>query len=196
MTDTAGPKPYEQSPEPRKSRKVYWIVGSLILAAVVLGTCVNGGIKAFKAVSARSAATDEIVRQFMADGLPPASDPIYSRRIEITQKAVDDTDRYIRQYGAVTEFSSPNCTIRSAANTDAAKSGTFADCAMSVVSEESPGRVTVQWVREDDAWKIIGFNVTYSDQSVLLDKAEQADKILPDTPEAAAEDQTDPAAEE
>ena len=178
MTDTAGPKPYEQSPEPRKSRKVYWIVGSLILAAIVLGTCVNGGIKAFKAVSARSAATDEIVRQFMADGLPPAS------------------DRYIRQYGAVTEFSSPNCTIRSAANTDAAKSGTFADCAMSVVSEESPGRVTVQWVREDEAWKIIGFNVTYSDQSVLLDKAEQADKILPDTSEAAAEDQTDPAAEE
>lgn len=196
MTDTAGPKPYEQSPEPRKSRKVYWIVGSLILAAIVLGTCVNGGMKAFKAVSARSAATDEIVRQFMADGLPPASDPIYSRRIEITQKAVDDTNRYIRQYGAVTEFSPPNCTVRSAANTDAAKSGTFADCAMSVVSEESPGRVTVQWMREEEVWKIIGFNVAYSDQSVLLDKAEQADKLLPEMPEAAAEDQMDPAAEE
>ncbi|MBU1287091.1 MAG: hypothetical protein KJ871_05135 [Alphaproteobacteria bacterium] len=196
MTEAAGSKPYEQSPEPRKSRKVYWIVGSLILSAIVLGTCINGGMKAYKAVSARNTATDALVRQFLTDGLPPATDPIYSRRIEITQKAVDDTDRYIRLYGAVTEYGAPGCTVRSAANTEAAKSGTFGDCAMSVVSEKSPGRVTVQWVREDDDWKVIGFNVAYSDQSVLLDKAEQADEFLlepdqpvaPSEPDAATED--------
>ena len=192
MSDTTGPQPYEQSRPPRKSRKVFWIVGGLVIATVLLGTCINGGVKAFQAVSARSEATDKLVRQYFADGLPAATDPIYSRRIEITQKAVDDTNRYIRQYGAVSEFSDAACNVRSAANTDAAKSGTFADCTLTVVSEHSPGVVSVQWVREDEMWKIIGMNVTYSDQRVLLDKAEQADAKS----EAAAEPETDTAAEE
>ena len=92
----------------------------------------------------------------------------------------------------MSEFSDAACNVRSAANTDAAKSGTFADCTLTVVSEHSPGVVSVQWVREDEMWKIIGMNVTYSDQRVLLDKAEQADAKS----EAAAEPETDTAAEE
>lgn len=187
MSDTAGLQPYEQSPKPRKSRKVFWIVGGLILVAVGLGTCIKGGIGLFEVVADRNEATESLVRVWLSDGLPDAADPIYAQRGNISQDMIENASRYIRQYGEVSEFSAAGCNVRKAANIDSSQSGTFADCGMTVVSEHSPGVVQVQWVKEDETWKVLGFNVAYSDQSVLLDKAERADEMrTEEAPEAAA----------
>lgn len=174
MTQTPeAPLGYAQQP-PKKSRAWMWIVGSLVLAAVVLGTCVKGAMTGFSAMSDRAAASKEMTSQFLKEGLLPADDPIYSRRAGVTPEAVEQLNRLVRQFGALEEVSDAVCGVRTAANTDPSKAGTFATCNLTAQTEFSPATVVLIWVREDESWKIYAFNVNYTDQSILLDRAEQA----------------------
>ena len=159
-----------------------WVFALIALGVIGLGTCVYGGVKMFGAISERSTASVEVAKAYMKDGLPAADDPIYSRRMGITQEKVDSTNRFFSQFGRVSEYSDATCNLKSSANTNAAKSGTFATCVLQIQAEHSPGTVTVTWVREDEAWKLGGFYVNFHDNSVLMDKAEKLDAL-----EAASE---------
>lgn len=177
MTETSDPRPYEQIPPPRKSRRVWWILGGLALVLILLGTCIKGGIDAFGAINARSQATTELAKDFMANGLAAADDPIYSRRAGVTPEAVENLNRLIGQYGKTSAFTSPTCGMVSSANINAAASGTFSTCTLSAKAELSPVDITVQWVREDETWKLLGFQINYTDNTVLLEKAERLDAL-------------------
>jgi hypothetical protein len=175
-----GSADYQHIPPKRKSRTLWWVLGGGLLALLVLGTCINSGVKAFKALGARGDASREMAKRLLEDGFPNVGDPIYSSRVSATQEQVDKINRYIGHFGRVTEYGEPQCTLRSAANMDKSKSGTFADCVLAIQAEHSPGRVTINWVRESEEWKLFGAHVTFTDQSVLLDKAEQVDSRAPD----------------
>lgn len=167
---------YAQAAPQRKSRKLWWIVGGLVLVAVLLGTCVKGGMDLFAAVTARNAATEEFARKALTDGLPAADDPVYARRAGVTQEAVDSSTRYMKQFGAASEFSGATCSMQTLANSNPAESGTFGNCSMTAMSEHSPVNIFVRWVREDEQWKIFHFNASYTDQTVLVEKAEELDR--------------------
>lgn len=177
MNQTPADPDYAIAPPPRKSRRLWWIIGGLAVVAVLLATCVKGGLDVFAAISARAEASKTLAEQVMQAGLPAAGDPVYARRAEITQEAVDSANRYMRQFGSVSGFSDAVCQIHSAANTDANQSGTFANCALSAAAEHSPVNISVRWVREDETWKLFGFSADFPDQSVLLDKAEALDRL-------------------
>ncbi|MDP3459344.1 MAG: hypothetical protein Q8S09_08730 [Hyphomonas sp.] len=176
MRNTPDVPPYADAAPQRKSRRGWWILGGLGLAAVLLGMCVKGGVDLFAAIGERSAASVAIAKQFTASGLPTASDPIYSRRSGVNDDAVEKVNRLIAQFGSVSDFTDASCTLNSAANTNATESGTFANCALSANSDLSPVDITVRWIREDEAWKLLAFNLNYTDQSLLLDKAEELDR--------------------
>jgi hypothetical protein len=173
MNDTPA---YAQAAPQRKSRRKWWIAGSLVVVAVLLGTCIKGGMDLFAAVSARTKATENLVRSAMKDGLPSTDDPVYARRAGVTQEAIDTTNRYMKQFGRVSGFSDAVCEIVSAANTDPVQSGTFGNCSMTATAERSPVVIEVRWVREDEAWKLLFFNAGFTDQTVLLEKAEELDR--------------------
>jgi len=176
MTDNKpGAADYQYAPPKRKSYKVWWIVGGVVLALILLGSCVRGGVSLYQAIGERLEATRDLAERVMEDGLPPVGDPIYSRRLEVTQTDVDKMNRYIRHFGQVTEYGEPGCNMRSTADINKEKSGTFADCALTIEAEKSPGVVTINWVKDDEDWKVWGIHVRFSDQTVLLDKADQAD---------------------
>ena len=110
---------------------------------------------------------------------PLGEDRITSYNVCYTKllRKVDNINRFFAQFGPVSEYSVPNCTMNTTANTDAAKSGTFATCVLQIQAEHSPGTVTVTWVREDETWKLGGFYVNFHDNSVLMDKAEKLDAL-------------------
>lgn len=168
--------PYAQTAPQGKSRKRWWIAGILLIVAVLLGTCIKGGMDLFAAVSARNAATEDFARRALTDGLPAADDPVYSRRAGVTQEAVDAADRYMQQFGAVSDFSGAMCSMVTSANSNPAESGTFGNCTMTAMSEHSPVNIFVRWVREDELWKIFQFKADFTDQTVLLEKAEELDR--------------------
>lgn len=173
MNDTPA---YAQAAPQRKSRKVWWIAGILLVVAVLLGTCVKGGMDLFAAVTARNAATEEFARQVLTEGLPPADDAVYARRAGVTQEAVDASNRYMQQFGAVSDFSGAMCSMQTLANSNPAESGTFGNCSMTATAEHSPVNIFVRWVREDELWKIFHFTASYTDQTVLIEKAEELDR--------------------
>jgi hypothetical protein len=173
MNDTPA---YAQAAPQRKSRRKWWIAGILLGVVVLLGTCIKGGMDLFAALGARTEATEEFVRKAMKDGLPPADDPIYARRAGVTQEQVDASNRYVKQFGAVSDFSAAVCQINSSANIDPTQSGTFGDCSMTASSEHSPVNIYVGWVREDEVWKIFRFDASFTDQTVLIEKAEEFDR--------------------
>ncbi|WP_146617158.1 hypothetical protein [Hyphomonas pacifica] len=186
MTDNKpGAADYQYAPPKRKSYKVWWIVGGVVLALILLGTCVRGGVSLYQAISERSEATRDLAERVMEDGLPPAGDPIYSHRVTAAQADIDKATRYIQHFGQVTEYGDPGCNMRSTADINKEKPSTFADCALTIEAEQSPGVVTVNWVKDNEDWKVWGIYVRFSDQSVLLDKADQADTQAeePSTPE-------------
>ncbi|KCZ54326.1 hypothetical protein HY29_14920 [Hyphomonas beringensis] len=185
-----GAADYQYAPPERKSRKLWWIVGGIVLALVLLGTCVRGGVSLFQALSDRSEASRDFAERVMEEGVPPPDDPIYSRRLDVTQAEIDEVDRYIRSFGQVTEYGVPGCNMRTSADIDKDKSGTFADCTLTIETEQSPGIVTIDWVKDDAVWKVLGLNVWFSDESVLADQADPADTQAED-PSAPAETDTE-----
>ncbi len=188
MTDAPQPQPSYAIVEKPKKGIPLWVFGLIALAFIGLGTCIFNGVKLFGAIGERSEASVEVSKAFLTDGMPAADDPIYSRRMDLTQEKVDNINRFFAQFGPVSEYSVPNCTMNTTANTDAAKSGTFATCVLQIQAEHSPGTVTVTWVREDETWKLGGFYVNFHDNSVLMDKAEKLDAL-----EAAGEAEAEPA---
>lgn len=187
MAQTPNEVPDYSAPKPKTSRKLYWIVGGVVLGLILLGTCVRAGVSAFSAVAERMTATHDIAQTFLTDGLPAADDSIYARRAGVTPEAVDQLNRLIKMFGKLESVGTAACTVQSVANTNPAKAGTFANCSLTAKAEFSPAHVAVVWVREDKIWKIYAFNVQYTDQSVLLDKAERADEAAE---EAAGEGDT------
>lgn len=177
MTDSGDAQPYEQTARPRKSRRIWWIGGIGLLLIVLLGTCVRGGIDLFKAVSARNAATEELAHRFLTEGLPPADDPIYARRAGVSQDSLDALSRFVRQFGKVSDFSPATCNIVSSANSNPALSGTFGNCSLTAQAEHSPVIISVTWVQEDEIWKLLNFHANFTDNSVLIEKAERLDQI-------------------
>ena len=177
MNQTPADPDYAIAPPPRKSRRLWWTLGIILVVAILLGTCVKGGIDAFAATSARADASKVFAQQAMTQGLPVADDPVYARRAMVTQEGVDSANRYIRQFGAVSDFTDPVCQIHSAANTNPDESGTFANCGLSATAEHSPVNIAIRWVREDETWKLLAFEADFPDQSVLLDKAEALDRL-------------------
>jgi hypothetical protein len=154
---------------PRKSRKGWWIGGAFIAAALLLGMCVKGGIDVYGAIKARGEATVEAASQFMRDGLPPEGDPIYSQRASIIQPAVDQLNELIAVYGPGSKFEEPTCGMVSKANTDAAQPGTFSQCTVTAQTRRSTANISMQWVREDGAWKVLSFHVNYSNDDPWLE---------------------------
>lgn len=171
-----GAADYQNAPPKRKSRAIWWIIGGIVLAVGLLGTCVRGGVKMFAALGERSDASLEFAKRVMEDGPPPMGDEIYAQDFEATQPQIDKVQRIIEHFGQVTEYGTPTCSLRSSANLDKSRSGTFADCVIGIETEHSPGRISINWKRDEEAWKVLGFRVNYLDQSVLLDKADQADR--------------------
>lgn len=177
MSEQAGSNADGPASRPRKSRLGWWIAGISLVLVLLLGTCVKGGMDAYRALTARAAETEEFARYVMRNGLPPQGDPVYARRMSITQADVDAMNRYMRQFGRVSSYSQAACSIVSSANSDPVESGTFGNCFLTAEAQHSPVNITVRWVREDDAWKLHAFNVNYTDLSVLVEKAEQLDQI-------------------
>jgi hypothetical protein len=188
MTDTPQPEPAYATPQPRKKGTPLWVFALIALAVLGLGTCVYKGVQAFGALSERGEASVELAKTFLTDGMANADDPIYSRRIEITQENIDQLNRFFPQFGAVSDYSDAACNMQSVANTDASKSGTFTTCTLRIEAEASPGTVTVTWVREDEMWKLFGFFVNYDSNAVLMEKAEKLDAL---EAEREAADQTE-----
>lgn len=179
--------PYAHTDGKRKSRRVWWIAGALLLVAILLGTCIKGGVDLFSAISARSEATVELVEKFMTEGLPSADDPVFARRAGVTPEAISKLQDLMDQFGPVSDFSAATCNMRSAANIDANQSGTFADCYMTASSELSPVNIYVGWVREDEVWKVLSLNVNYSDDSMLIEKAKELDRLAKEKEGASEE---------
>lgn len=177
MSEPDATQPYEQTPAPRKSRRLWWILGGGALLLYVLGSCVKGGIDLYKAVTARNAATEMLAQRFMAEGLPSADDPVYARRAGVDQASLDSLNRFMKQFGKVSEFTPASCNIVSSANADPAQSGTFANCTLAAKAELSPVTIAVRWVREDETWKLLDFQTHFTDNTVLIDKAEKLDRI-------------------
>lgn len=190
MNTSTDTPPYAQTEPPRKSRRLWWILGILAIAAILLGTCVKGGMDLFKSVAARQQATYDLARQFLSEGLPEADDPIFSKRANVTPEALAKLQSMMDQFGAISNYSDAVCTLTTAANTNRDASGTFGQCYMSAVSEHSPLNISVRWVREGEDWKVLAFNLNYSDMTVLLEKAKQSD--LPSPAADAASDDSEP----
>ena len=168
---------YVAAPPPKKSRKMYWIIGGIVLVLVLLGTCIKGGVDAYSALSERSDATVELVETFLNDGIPGPADPIHSRRSNVTDEAVSNVQRMVTLYGRVSDVEGGLCNIVSKTGIGNGPNGTFATCNVTFKSEHSPGKATVVWIREDETWKVYAFNVNYDDQSVLLDRAEKGAEL-------------------
>jgi hypothetical protein len=192
MTDSQ--PAYVQQPVPKKGMP-RWVFALIALGVLGLGTCVYSGVKMFGAISDRSAASLEVSKAFLTDGLPDAGDPIYAKRLDITQETVDSTNRFFAQFGPVSEYSDASCNLKASANTNAAQSGTFATCVLQIQAEHSPGTVTVTWVREEETWKLGGFYVNFHDNSVLMDKAEKLDAMEAADESADAGPETEPSPE-
>ena len=150
MTQTPEAAPGYAVPPPKKSRAWMWIVGSLVLAAVALGTCVKGAYSAYGAISERAEASQELGKRFLQTGIPPADDPIYSKRGGFTEEGLDKVRRMLALYGKVYAVERGNCNIVSRAGVGNGPSGTFATCASIINSTESPGTLTIWWTREDE----------------------------------------------
>lgn len=170
MNSANEPRPYEDILPERKSRKGLWILGILLVLVFLLGTCIKGSIDAFAAVRARNEATRELAIEFMRDGLPDVSDPIYAKRGQANQKAIDDLNDLIEIYGKTTKYSEATCGMVTSANTDASKAGTFSSCTLTAQARRSNVAISVDWVREDQAWKIMDFNVNYSNDAPYLER--------------------------
>lgn len=177
MSEPDTTQPYEQTPAPRKSRRLWWIIGGGALLLYVLGSCVKGGIDLYKAVTARNAATEMLAQRFMDEGLPPADDPVYARRAGVEQGSLDSLNRFMKQFGKVSEFTPASCNIVTSAHSDPAQSGTFANCTLAAKAELSPVTIAVRWVREDETWKLLDFQTHFTDNTVLIDKAEKLDRL-------------------
>ncbi len=178
MTDTSQPEPAYTVPQSQKKKgPPLWVFGLIALAFLGLGTCVFKGVQAFGAMSERADASVELAKQFLTDGMADEGDPIYSRRLEITQEQIDKLDRFFQQFGTVTDYSDAMCNIQTSANTDPSKAGTFATCSLRIEAEHSPGTVTVSWLREDQMWKMAGFHVNFDDNTILIEKAEKLDAL-------------------
>lgn len=174
MTDASEPRPYEEIPPPRKSRRGWWILGGVVAVLLLLGTCIKGGVDVYKAVNARSEATGEIARAFMRSGLPDADDPIFSKRSGATQTAIDELNDLIALYGKASKFSDATCGMVSKAHTDAAQAGTFSSCTLTAQTRRANVSLAVDWVREEGEWKLLGFNVNYSNDAPVREREEAA----------------------
>lgn len=145
MTDTKDIPPYAGMEPPRKSRRIWWISGIVIVVLILLGTCVKGGVDLFQAVSARQQATSDLARQFLSGQAPEAEDPIFSKRANVTPEALAQLQTLMDQFGPVSDYSDAVCTLTTAANTNKDASGTFGECQMTAVSKHSPVVVYVRW---------------------------------------------------
>lgn len=183
MTSTEQATPGYAVEPPRKSRKWVWIIGGVILGAVVLGTCVKGVVTGFSALSERSDATVALVEEFLNDGIPGEGDPTYSRRANVKDEAVDNLQRLVTLYGPVSDVEGGLCNVVTRSGVGNGPNGTFATCEVTFETESSPGMASIVWTREDETWKVYSFSVHYTDQTLLLDKAEKGAEM--DTEEEA-----------
>lgn len=168
MPELDAAPPYEQIPAPRKPLPLWWIIGGGVLLLYSLGSCLKSGMDLNEAISVRNAETEEIARRFMAEGLPPAEDPLYARQAGVQQASLDSLNRFIGQFGAVSEFTPASCTIVSGAAADPAATSTFANCALLAKAELSPVTIAIRWVQEEGAWKIYDFQANFTDDTVLI----------------------------
>ena len=171
MSEPDAAPPYEQMPAPRKPLPLWWIIGGGALLLYSLGSCLKSGMDLNKAISDRNAATEVIAQRFMAEGLPPAEDPLYARQAGVQQASLDSLNRFIGQFGAVSDFTPASCTIVSGAGADPAQTGTFANCALLAEAELSPVTIAVRWVQEEGVWKIYDFQANFTDETVPIDPA-------------------------
>lgn len=172
MSEPDAAPPYGQMPAPRKPPPLWWFIGGGALLLYSLGSCLKGGMDLNKAISERNAATEVIAQRFMAEGLPPAEDPVYARRAGVQQASLDSLNRFIGQFGAVSDFTPASCAIVSGAAADPAETGTFANCALLAKAELSPVTIAIRWVQEEGVWKIYDFQANFTDETLLINPVE------------------------
>lgn len=169
-----------------KKRRVpvwVWVVGGLCIGALLLGSCVMGGVKLFQSLDERGQASKALAEQVMVNhAVPDSSDPIWLPAVsgqEGFDEEITKVNKLYAKFGAVTEVAEPSCSINSYAGTEQ-ENGTFATCTMSFVSEKSPGTVIVKWKSKDDEWKLYGFRANFSDMAALIEDEEDETERRPE----------------
>ena len=150
---------------PGRLRRLFRIAGGLSLAALALvpAACARRGEVTLppEASDRLDDATQALTEAFLMEGIPSASDPVYSRRGSVSPEVIRSVRQDVSVHGRVSGVDAGWCVVFS---------GT-ATCKAKFAAEAAPGTAFVLWAKEGRTWKVASFRVAYEGQRILVEGA-------------------------
>lgn len=148
--------------QPERSRRRLRIAGSLTIAVLALlsAACAKRGEVTLPpdASDRLDDATQVLMEKFLIEGIPSASDPIYSRRGIVSPASIRMVRQDLSTHGPVSGVRAEPCSVHART----------ARCEAKFVSEAAPGTAFVVWAKEDRTWKVAFFQVSYDGQKITI----------------------------
>ena len=148
--------------KPERSRRRFRIAGSLTIAALVLlsAACARRGEVTLPpdASDRLDDARQVLMEKFLIEGIPSASDPVYSRRGIVSPASIRLVRQDLSFHGPVSSVRAEPCSVHSRTVL----------CEAKFVSEAGPGTAFVIWAKEDRTWKVAFFRVSYDGEKITI----------------------------
>ena len=145
-----------------RSRRRFRIASSFMIAALVLlsAACARREEVTLPPDSSDRLddATQGLMEKFLIEGIPSASDPVYSRRGIVSPAIIRLVRQDLSAHGPVSGVRAEPCSVRSRT----------ALCEAKFVSETGPGTAFVVWAKEDRTWKVAYFRVSYDGEKITI----------------------------
>lgn len=155
-----------------------------VVALGLIGSCSWFFVGLFQNAAEVKLLDDSFIATSFDDGLPKADADVYSPHGGITVDAISSVNTMIENLGTLRNLGTATCQANSSASTDSL-SGHFVVCSRTSVFSVTSAIVSTTWRREDETWKVLGFNLNLIDIGAYTEAV--AERAVADAAEAENE---------